>query len=459
MLAVEFKIKFQINVIGKIYKKTKTSDLVKLKDSAPIKYPRTTHTWNFNKTDMEESIYILSINGGSSSIKFSLYKIKEEYESLIDGEIENIGAKNSTFNFNNTLLQQKNSVHITATNHSQAANYLLEWLETQKEFTSVSAIGHRIVHGMQHTQPELITDELLKELKKISAFDPEHLPEEIKLIEIFLKRYPDKKQIACFDTSFHTSMPVVAKLLPLPRRYYDKGIRRYGFHGLSYEYLMQELKHIVGEEAGNGKIILAHLGSGASLAAVKNGKSIDTSMGFTPTSGLVMGTRTGDLDPSAAWYLMKYENISAEKFNNLINHESGLLGISETSGNMQELMDYEDVDNRASQAIRLFCYQTKKWIGAFAAALEGVDILVFSGGIGEHSPEARSKICDGLEFLGIELDEINNMNNEIIISSVKSKIKVFVIHTNEELMIAKMVDNLLQKEDMLKLNKDDYSVK
>ena len=411
------------------------------------------------KINMEENLYILAINGGSSSIKFSFYKIKEEYESVLSGEIKNIGAKNPSLAFYKSTEQHKISLDITATDHSQAANYLADWLEKQNGFTSVTAIGHRIVHGMQHTEPELITDELLEELKKISAFDPEHLPEEIKLIEIFAKRYPNIKQMACFDTAFHTSMPPVAKLLPLPRRYYNKGIRRYGFHGLSYAYLLEELKHIVGNDAGNGKIILAHLGSGASLAAVKNGKSIDTSMGFTPTSGLPMGTRSGDLDPGVAWYLMQYENISAKKFNHLINHESGMLGISETSANMRELMDYEDTDNRASQAVRFFCYQTKKRIGAFAAALEGLEILVFSGGIGEHSPEARSKICDGLEFLGIELDEIHNMNNETIISSTNSKVKVFVIHTNEELMIAKLVENLLQKEAILKLNKDDYSVK
>ena len=392
---------------------------------------------------MDNNNCILSINGGSSSIKFSLYKIKEVYESVFNGEIENIGTKKATLHFNNITEQQKISLNIEATNHCQAAKYLIEYLEKQKDFTSVKAIGHRIVHGMQHIEPELITDELLQELKSISAFDPEHLPEEIKLIEVFKKRYPAIKQIACFDTSFHTSMPMIAKFLSIPRRYYEMGIRRYGFHGLSYAYLMEELKHIVGDEAGNGKIILAHLGSGASLAAVKNGKSIDTSMGFTPTSGLPMSTRTGDLDPGVAWYLMQNENISTEKFSQLINHESGLLGISETSGDMRQLMDYQDTDSRAAEAIDLFCYQTKKWIGSFAAALEGLDIIVFSGGIGEHSPEARSKICDGLEFLGIELDEINNMNNEIIISSVKSKIKVFVIHTNEELMIAKLVDNFL----------------
>lgn len=391
-----------------------------------------------------ENLNLLTINSGSSSIKFSLYKVKEPLERLLYGAIENIGAKKPKFNFTTAYNPQKNSFDIEAKNHEQAANHLVDWLEKRQDFTSVSAIGHRIVHGMQHTEPELITDQLLNELKKISDFDPEHLPEEIRLIEVFKKRHPSIKQIACFDTSFHNSMPVVAKLLSIPRRYYEMGIRRYGFHGLSYAYLLEELERIAGMEAVKGKIILAHLGNGASLAAVKDGKSRDTSMGFTPTSGLPMGTRTGDLDPGVAWYLMQHENFTPKKFSDLINHESGMLGISETSSDMQELMDYEETDGRAAEAIELFCYQTKKWIGSFAAALEGLDILVFSGGIGENSPEVRSRICAGLKFLGIELDEVNNMNNETIISSDKSKVKVFAIKTNEELMIAKLVDNFLK---------------
>lgn len=392
---------------------------------------------------MNNNDCILTINGGSSSIKFSLYRIKEPLEQLFNGEIENIGSKKSTLNFNNNTDQQKNSFDIEANDHDQAANHLIDWLEKQEHFDSVKAIGHRIVHGMKHTQPELVTDHLLNELKKISTFDPEHLPEEIKLTEVFKKRYPALKQIACFDTSFHASMPVVAKLLSIPRRYYEMGIQRYGFHGLSYAYLMEELKRVTGEEASKGKIILAHLGSGASLAAVKAGKSIDTSMGFTPTSGLPMSTRTGDLDPGVAWYLMQYEKLTPKEFNHLINQESGLLGISETNSDMRELMKIEDTDNRAKEAIELFCYQTKKWIGSYAAALGGLDVVVFSGGIGEHSPEVRSKICDNLGFLGIELDEIKNMNNEPVISTEISKVKVRVIKTNEELMIAKMVCDVL----------------
>ncbi|MEO5642626.1 MAG: acetate/propionate family kinase [Bacteroidia bacterium] len=392
---------------------------------------------------MDKEKYILTINGGSSSIKFSLYIIEDSLEQLFNGEIKNIGTQNAKLSFTDSVTQQKNALDIKSSNHEEAAVYLIDWLEKQEGFNSVKAIGHRIVHGMKHTAPEIITPGLMKELKEISALDPEHLPGEIKLIEIFRKRYPSLKQVACFDTCFHTSMPTIAKLLSIPRRYYEMGIQRYGFHGLSYAYLLEELKRIAGEEAAKSKIILAHLGNGASLAAVRDGKSIDTSMGFTPTSGLPMGTRTGDLDPGVAWYLMQFEKLSPKQFSHLINHESGLLGISETNADMRELLKIEDTDNRAKEAIELFCYQARKWIGSFSAALGGLNVLVFSGGIGEHSPEVRSKICDNLEFLGIELDEIKNMNNEIIISTDSSVVKVYVINTNEELMIAKLVCDVL----------------
>src|SRR5665647_1257274 len=229
---------------------------------------------------MPEDERILTINGGSSSIKFSLYKIEEPLKQMFNGQIENIGSAKAKLSFNNSVTEQKNSISIEAADHNEAADHIIGWLEKQEGFGSIKAIGHRIVHGMNHTEPEKITAELLDELKKISAYDPDHLPEEIKLIEVFGKRYPSLKQIACFDTSFHTSMPTVAKLLPIPRRYYEKGIQRYGFHGLSYSFLIKELHRLAGSDIANGKVILAHLGSGASLAAIKNGKSIDTSMGF-----------------------------------------------------------------------------------------------------------------------------------------------------------------------------------
>ncbi|MDQ6903094.1 MAG: acetate/propionate family kinase [Bacteroidota bacterium] len=389
--------------------------------------------------------FILTINGGSSSIKFSLYKIEEPLKQIYYGQIENIGSAKAKLSFNNSAAEQKSNISIEAADHNEAANNLIDWLEKQESFDSIKAIGHRIVHGMKHTEPELITSELLKELKKISAFDPDHLPEEIKLIEVFSKRYPSLKQVACFDTSFHTSMPRVAKLLSIPRRYFEKGIQRYGFHGLSYSFLMEELNRVAGNDIAKGKVILAHLGSGASLAAVKDGKSLDTSMGFTPAAGLPMGTRTGDLDPGVAWYFMKFEKLSPEEFNHLINHESGLLGVSEISSDMRELIEMEDTNGNAKDAVELFCYQAKKWIGSFTTVLGGLDTLVFSGGIGEHSPEVRSKICDNLEFLGVELDETKNKNNEAIISTGSGKVTVRVITTNEELMIASLVKDVLQK--------------
>ena len=386
---------------------------------------------------------LLTVNGGSSSIKFSLYALEDALVQLLTGAIENIGTKGTKLSFNNIKNDEKNSISFNADSHDAAANFLLDWLEKQDCFAAVKAIGHRIVHGMKHTEPQLITPALLGELKTISAYDPEHLPEEINLIELFSNRYPCIQQVACFDTAFHTSMPKVAKLLPIPRRYNELGIRRYGFHGLSYTFLLEELKRIAGNEVTKGKIILAHLGSGASLAAVKDGRSVDTSMGFTPTSGLVMSTRTGDIDPGVAWYLMEYEKLNPKQFNHLINYESGLLGISETSADMRQLLKLKETDSRAAEAVELFCYQTKKWIGSFAAVLGGIDTLVFSGGIGENAPEVRSMIGEGMKFLGIELDNDRNLKNEAIISTNSSQVCVRVIKTNEELMIARMVCRVL----------------
>jgi len=386
---------------------------------------------------------ILTINGGSSSIKFALYQIDDVLTQLLAGAIENIGAGNIRLSCSYFDTDQKNDIAIKADGYNDAAIFLIDWLGKQDFFASVKAIGHRIVHGMKHTAPALITPELLDELKNISAYDPEHLPEEIKLIELFRKQYSSLPQIACFDTAFHAAMPAVAKLLAIPRRYYENGIQRYGFHGLSYTFLMEELARVAGSETAHGRIILAHLGSGASLAAVKDGKSMDTSMGFTPASGLVMGTRAGDLDPGVAWYLIQVEKMSAAEFNHLINYESGLLGISEASSDMRELIKKQSADKRAEEAIELFCYQTKKWIGSFAAALGGIDTLIFSGGIGENAPEIRKRICGGMKFLGIELDDIKNKKNESIISTGSGKVTIRVIKTNEELMIGRMVCRVL----------------
>lgn len=386
---------------------------------------------------------LLTINGGSSSIKFALYQTGEPMQRGLTGKIDRIGLSGTEMTFSDVSRGQQGSLGIEADDHSSAANFLIDWLEQRVGFTHIVAAGHRVVHGMKHIQPERVSQVLLDELHRISPYDPDHLPREIELIEAFRRRYPRLPQVACFDTAFHHTMPRVARLLPIPRRFDAMGIQRYGFHGLSYAYLMQELAHVAGRQAAQGRVILAHLGNGASLAAVRDGRSLDTSMGFTPTGGLTMGTRTGDLDPGVAWYLMQSENLTPKQFNKLINHESGLLGVSETSSDMRDLIGYEATDVRAAEAVELFCYQAKKWVGAYAAGLSGLDTLVFSGGIGENAPAVRARICDGLEFLGIEVDKKRNANNAGVISTETSRVAVRVMHTDEEVMIAKLVCHVL----------------
>ncbi len=385
---------------------------------------------------------ILTINGGSSSIKFAIYKMTENPHKISSGQIKRIGLPDPAFSVTKNISNENEQIKMVAKDFKEAAEFLIDWLKKQEFFDRISCIGHRIVHGMEHTQPEIIDDSLLKELNKISGYDPDHLPAEIEIIELFKKQFPTLLQVACFDTSFHTTMPRVAKILPVPRRFDKAGVRRYGFHGLSYTYLLHALKKINGIEKANERIILAHLGSGAGLAAVKDGESMDTTMGFTPAGGLVMGTRPGDLDPGVAWYMMQSEQLTADKFNHLINHEAGLLGVSETGSDMQDLLKKESSDTRAAEAVALFCYQAKKWIGAFAAVLNGLDTLVFSGGIGENAPVIRSRICNGFDYLSIEIDEEENNKNATVISAGNSKVKVCVIPTDEEIIIAKSTKEL-----------------
>jgi acetate kinase len=263
------------------------------------------------------------------------------------------------------------------------------------------------------------------------------------LTEAFHRRFPELPQIACFDTSFHHNLPRVASLLPIPRRYDAKGVRRYGFHGLSCEYLMEELARIAGKQASDGRVILAHLGNGASMTAVHRGESLDTSMSFTPAAGLPMSTRSGDLDPGLGWYLTQTEQMTANQFHRMVNHESGLFGVSETSSDMRDLLLHESKDVRAAEAVAMFCYQAKKWICALTGVLEGLDTLVFAGGIGEHAPEIRARICQGLSFVGIRLDSAKNDANKPVISCDGSPVTVRVIRTDEELIIAKSVCRIL----------------
>jgi acetate kinase len=386
---------------------------------------------------------ILTINGGSSSIKFALFQAGEPLKRGLSGKVDRIGLSGTNLTFRDANGKQSASRKLDAANHKSAANFLIDWLEEQNNFESVRAVGHRVVHGMKHTAPELVSQDLLDELHRISPYDPDHLPREIELIEAFRQRHPKLPQLACFDTAFHQTMPRVAKLLPIPRRFDAKGIQRYGFHGLSYAYLMEELARLGDPAAANGRVILAHLGNGASLAAVRDGKSIDTSMGFTPTAGLVMSTRSGDLDPGLAPYLARTEKMTTQQFYEMVNHKSGLLGVSETSSDMRDLCAVEATDVRAAEAVALFCYQAKKWIGSFATALGGLDTLVFAGGIGENAALIRTRICEGLGFLGIEINKSRNAENAAVISNDTSRVTVRVIRTDEELMIARSVCRLL----------------
>jgi acetate kinase len=387
---------------------------------------------------------ILTINGGSSSIKFALFGAGDPPQRLLEGAIERIGQPEATLRVKDVNRADNFSRLVAAPDHTAAVGALMDWIVERSGQEALTGIGHRVVHGgPTYSQPQRITPEMIKELSRLSPFDPEHLPEEIMLIEAVRRRFPDLPQVACFDTAFHHDLPRVARLLPIPRRYEAQGVRRYGFHGLSYEFLTGELARLAGSQAPQGRVVLAHLGNGASLAAVRDGKSVDTSMAFTPVAGVPMSTRSGDLDPGLFWYLARTEGLDAKRFNEMVNFQSGLLGVSETSSDMRHLLDRETQDVRAAEAVALFCYQIKKCIGAFAAALGGLDTLVFAGGIGENAPKVRGRICDGLGFLGIELEENRNAANDDVISVAAGQVTVRVIRTDEELVIAKSVHKVL----------------
>jgi len=349
----------------------------------------------------------LTVNGGSSSVRFAFYEEGPPLRRRLHGKLD-----------------------------LRASETLLDWLERQPAFAEVAAVGHRIVHGREHAEPVPVTDALLRQLRALIPDDPQHLPLEIELMEGIRRRHPSLLQIACFDTAFHRSLPTVARLLPIPRRFDEMKIRRYGFHGLSYAYLMEELGRVAGA-AAQGRVILAHLGHGSSLAAVASGRCVDTTMGFSPTGGLPMGTRSGDLDPGVFFAMLRADRLSPEALREILNSESGLLGLSGTTADVRDLLEREAHDPRAAEALDVFCYQVRKGIGAFAAVLGGLDTLVFSGGVGENSAAVRSRACRGLDFLGLELDEHRNQGGEPIISTLTSKVLVRVIPTNEELMIAR----------------------
>ena len=387
---------------------------------------------------------ILTVNSGSSSIKLVLFEVNETPRRVLEATIEKIGWPNTNLVVKKWAEPNNTSQPVKADDHVAAATILMDLISNEVQPKNLIAIGHRVVHGgPKFSQSQLITQDVLEELSKLQDFDPEHLPIELRLIDAFGQAFSGAAQVACFDTTFHHDLPNVSRLLPIPRHYEEKGVRRYGFHGLSYTFLMRELAHQGGEEVANGRVVLAHLGNGASLAAIRSGKSIDTSMGFTPSGGIPMSTRSGDLDPGLSLYLA--ESLGIDEFNKMANFQSGLLGVSETSSDMEKLLEIEGSDTRAADAIALFCYQVKKQIGSYAAALGGLDTLVFAGGIGEKAPKIRTRICEGLDFLGIVIDEFRNASNQALISANTSRVTVRVINTDEAMTIVSDTLKILGK--------------
>ena len=384
---------------------------------------------------------VVTVNGGSSSIKFAVFDCGNEPRRVMGGQVERIGEDGTRLVAAGAVAGSKADVRpVRAADHREAAAQLIGYLRERLGAAAIAGVGHRVVHGGVHLLAhQMVTPELVAELRRTQPLDLAHLPREIALIESFRGAFPDVPQVACFDTAFHRDMPRVASLLPIPRQYDAAGVRRLGFHGLSYSYLMGRLEELAGKAAAQGRVLLAHLGSGASMAAVRAGRPMDTTMGFTPTAGLVMGTRPGDLDPGLLVYMMRVQRMAPEQMDDFISRRCGLIGLSQTTADMRDLLARRPTDVRAAEAIDVFCYQARKFIGALAAAMGGLDTLVFSGGMGEHSPEVRAQICAGLEFLGLRLDERANAAGAHVISAADSPVTARVIATDEEVVIAQAV--------------------
>src|SRR5918992_1390798 len=393
---------------------------------------------------------LLTINTGSSSLKAALYRLREDATETPELRVEasRIGGKSGGMRLvddRGEILEERRD---DLPDHAAALDALMSRLRDRGlDRDDLAAIGHRIVHGGdRHPEPQWVTSGVVADLRALVPIDPNHLPQAIAAIEAVGRAYPAVPQVACFDTAFHSRMPRVARLYALPSRLAEEaGIIRYGFHGLSYEYVMEELRRLE-PEAAAGRVVVAHLGNGASMAAVRGGVGVDTTMGFTPTGGLVMGTRSGDLDPSVPLFLLEERGLTPTEVSDLLNKQAGLLGVSGTSADMRDLLDREPDDRRAAEAIALFCYQAKKFLGALAAALGGLDALVFTGGIGEHAAPVRERICEGLWFLGIRLDTDRNAAHARVISSAASAVTVLIVPTDEDLMVARHTRRLIKQE-------------
>jgi acetate kinase len=401
--------------------------------------------------DSRRDLNLLTINTGSSSLKMGRYRLGRAETPILVANVDRIGSSKSRISIkdpnNHSLFDREERIP----DHGTALRILLGWIERQASTSDIDGIGHRVVLGDRRCiQPQLITESLVCTLKEFAELAPDHVPQLIDTIETVTRIYPNVPQAACFDSSFHSRMPRTSQMYALPRRFFEEGVLRYGFHGLSCEYIMQELIAL-DPAAGDRRVIVAHLGNGSSVTAVDHGASIDTSMGLTPLSGLVMGTRSGDLDPGALLYLMNRRGMTFRVLNDLLNKESGLLGLSDYSADMRDLIERESTDNRCAEAIAVFCYRVRKFIGAYTAALGGLDTLVFTGGIGEHAAVIRDRICTGLNCIGIALDAGANGSDAAVISAKNSLVKVRVIQTNEDLMIARHTRHVIMNSNVDKV--------
>lgn len=400
---------------------------------------------------------ILVLNSGSSSLKYQLFDSETE-EVLAKGLAERIGVVGGGGKIKHESSGCKTEVDVEMADHDQAMEHVFELLTDPKcgavkSVDEISAVGHRVVHGGEKfVQPTLVDEAVIEEIDKLSQLAPLHNPPNLKGIRACLRKMPKVPQVAVFDTAFHATIPDYAYTYALPYNFYtDYGVRRYGFHGTSHKYVTRQAQKMLAEKGldpNKTRIITCHLGNGCSMAAVLGGKVVDTSMGMTPAEGLVMGTRGGDVDPAILVFLAKELHAKADEIDNIINKKSGLLGVTGVSSDMRDVEQAASEGNqRAELALAIFCYRIKKYIGAYSAAMGGLDAIVFTGGIGENSPEVRARVCKGMEFLGLCLDEVKNstLKGQADISEPSSAAKILLVPTNEERMIARETAEVVGK--------------
>lgn len=376
---------------------------------------------------MTKTISVLAVNAGSSSIKLGLFSVDEQ--QLLHRQTVTVAGIGQAFGELHSRAEGESTItqRVEVMDHASALEQAIGALGN----VVVDAIAQRIVHGgTRYAVPTLVDNELLAELHELSIFDPRHMPAAIAAIRALQQSFPGIPQVASFDTALFADLPLIAQLTTLPRKYQALGLRRYGFHGLSYQYLLGAFAEFAGENAAKGRVIIAHLGSGSSITAFQDGKPLDTTMGFSPASGIPMSTRSGDIDPGIVAFL-RGQGVEGEAFDRIVNEQSGLLGVSELSADMLTLLQQESINTHAAEAVELFCYQARKSIGALAAVLGGIDSIIFSGGIGEQAPLIRARICAGLGYLGVDIDDEPNTRHADLISSVNSEVGVHVIPTDE----------------------------